>query len=265
MRSNSPTSVNTYLQCPRLYYHRFVSPKGIFVKDMAILKGEIMHKALQDFFDAEPDWHEADIRQWCSARIRKVVRDAWSKRENEIESLGLLPHEIKNHRKDCEDMATHWAEQIANELRTGSATVSDAFYELKPQTEVLLTEPILNIKGYVDAIRTNKGNVTIIDYKTSTKVEVTREQKLQLGIYAWLYWKVNGVLPTHVGIHFLRERLHLIPVDRHTVKYAETQIKKVNKSTQSDDIKDYPQGTGYLCSALRGKCPCRQYDQLEEI
>lgn len=260
MAGNSPTSINTYLQCPRLYYYRFILKGGAYQKDPVMIKGEIMHKVLQEFFDDDPPLILEDPREWAFARMRRLLRTHWHARHDDFEPLGLSDQEQSFHLKDCEDMAEHWLGQFLAQTKPGREFPA-SFADLRPIREHELFDPELEIRGFADAVIERNGEVQIIDYKTSSKFEITREHRLQLGIYAWLYRRCHGKTPAKAGILFLREGLHMIAVDDFLLRHAEEQCRLVRNATQSSDMKDYPQGQGYLCRALGGRCPCRQFEQ----
>ena len=97
----------------------------------------------------------------------------------------------------------------------------------------------------------------------SITFEITKEHKLQLAIYAYLYEKKFGVRPNKVGIYFLRENLHLISVDQSMIDFAERECREVSERTKSNVIKDYPQNEEYMCRYMGGKCPCHKYEEEE--
>ncbi|RLE39488.1 hypothetical protein DRJ17_00880 [Candidatus Woesearchaeota archaeon] len=263
MARNSPTSIIIYNQCPRLYYHiykekREARPNIIFIK------GNVVHKALESFFSEEPPLFEKNYQFWAAKTLKKMFMRAWNGKKNEIAKLRMSKEELKEHYEECWDMLNHWLQDFLKRIEQTGDNFQSAFNKLKPITEDECYLEEYDTKGFIDAIENVNGEIRIIDYKTSSKFEITKEYKLQLAIYALLYEKKYGRKPDKVGIYFLKERLHLISVDDAMLKYAEEQCKKVFEKTKSDDIKDYPQNEGYLCKQLKEKCPCHEYEQETE-
>jgi DNA-cytosine methyltransferase len=184
-------------------------------------------------------------------RVKKVV----------IGKLDLSDEELRGHNDECWEMLSHWLEGFLSQASQMSLPFSEAFEKLKPLAEEEFYLKDYDIKGFIDAVENIDGEVRIIDYKTTSKFEITKEYRLQLAIYAFLYMKKYGKKPDKVGIYFLKERLHLISVDEPMLQYAEQECKGVFEKTTSKNMQDYPQNVGYLCRAMKGNCPCHQYEE----
>lgn len=258
MASNSPSSIITYKQCPRLYYYRFIEKHKSF-PHIDLIKGNVVHSTLQNFFNEKPPLSERSYNQWAHETLRKIFIEKWRKRKKEIRLLGLSNSELENHYSDGLEMLNHWLEDFFVRINKTGKKFKEAFEQLKPLTETEVYVREYDIRGYIDVIDKSDGEVKIIDYKTSSTFDISKENKLQIAIYAYLYYKKYGVMPDKVGIYFLREKLHLISVDKSLINFAEKECKEIYEKTKSRDIKDYPQNEGYLCKALGGKCPCHKY------
>lgn len=262
MARNSPTSINVYNQCPRLYYHQFKEKRPPF-PNIILIKGNAVHKALEEFFNDDPPL-ATNPMVWASKRLRRLFMKTWESHRQEVEQIGLPEQEIKNHYDECMAMLTHWLEKFLKRIDSTGQSFEEAFDALRPITEDECYLEKYEIRGFIDVVDKSDGDVKIIDYKTSSKFELTKEYKLQLAVYAYLYEQKHGKRPDKVGIYFLKERLHLISVDDAMIDFAEQQCKNIHEKTQSDDIKDYPQNSGYLCRMLKDKCPCHDYEDDDE-
>ena len=260
MASNSPSSIITYKQCPRLYYYRFLQRRESF-PHIDLIKGNLVHSTLQGFFSEKPPIAERNYEYWAHETLRKIFIERLSKKRKEIQSLKLSDSEIENHYLDCWEMLNHWLEDFFIRIDKTGKKFKEAFEQLKPLTETEVYVKEYDIKGYIEVIDKSDGDVKIIDYKTSSAFDISKEHKLQIAIYAYLYYKKYGIMPDKVGIHFLREKLHLISVDKSMIDFAERECKEIHEKTKSRDIKDYPQNEGYLCKALGRKCPCHKYEE----
>ena len=85
--------------------------------------------------------------------------------------------------------------------------VDEKFKSLKKDGEKIPHETTLNVGGFVDAILKDfDHNMILVDYKTSKKYKnaIPEDYVRQLSIYAYLYWKQQGKLPSLVAINYLR-------------------------------------------------------------
>lgn len=258
--SNSPSSIITYRQCPRLYYYRFIEKRESF-PHIDLIKGSVIHASLQDFFKERAPLAESNYERWAFERLRGISMRRWNQKKKEFSMLKISDSEIENHHHDCWDMLDHWLRDFLGRIKKSGKNFKEGFEYLKPITESEIYLPEYDLKGFIDVIDKSNGSVNIIDYKTSTVFEITKEHKLQLAIYAYLYEKKFGVRADKVGIYFLREKLHLISVDQNMVDFADRECKEVIEKTHSKDIKDYPQNEGYMCKSMGGKCPCHKYEE----
>lgn len=263
MTRNSPSSINVYNQCPRLYYYQFIEKKASF-PHIDLIKGSVVHETLKEFFSEKPSAIETHGKIWAESRLKRIFMDRWASKKNVIDSLQVRDGELRRHYEECYEMILHWLADFLSRLSKSGLSFAEAFEKLRPIAEDECCSTEYEIKGFIDAIENVDGEIRIIDYKTTAKFEITKEYRLQLAVYAYLYEKKYGKMPNKVGIYFLKEKLHLISVDEPMVRFAEQECKKVHERTQSTDIKNYPQNAGYLCKALKGDCPCRQYEEQEE-
>lgn len=62
------------------------------------------------------------------------------------------------------------------------------------------------VVGIMDVAFNLKDGFEIVDYKTSSKAKTKKELAVdhQLTMYAWLYWKTFGEIPTRLGLHYLK-------------------------------------------------------------
>lgn len=260
MTRNSPTSIIVYNQCPRLYYHQYIERRPSF-PHIDLIKGSLVHETLKGFFSQKPSLIEAKPKAWAESMLKKVFMDNWAGKKVVICKLILSDEELRVHYDECWEMLSHWLESFLSRASQLSLPFSEAFEKLKPLAEEEFYLKDYDIKGFIDAVENIGGEIRIIDYKTTSKFEITKEYRLQLAMYAYLYMKKTGKKPDKVGIYFLKERLHLISVDEPMLQYAEQECKDVFEKTTSKKIEDYPQNTGYLCRAMKGNCPCHQFEE----
>jgi len=263
MARNSPSSIITYIQCPRLYYHQYIEKRS-FYPNLDLIKGEIVHGVLHDFFSSNPPIIETNFKAWAQTNLMNSFMKRWDSKKSIFFILHLNEAELHEHYKDCLEMLEFWLSKFIEKIKGTELNFIEAFRTLKPMTEQQCYIQDLDIKGYIDIVEKENGEIRIIDYKTSSKFEITKEHKIQLAIYAYLYKQAYGITPHKVGIYFLREDLHLMAVDENMIQFAKEECKKISEKTKSKNVEDYPQNKGYLCKKLGANCPCHRYEEQEE-
>ena len=93
-RIESPTSILTYMQCPRKYFYRYV--RGLEAKpSIHLVLGSIVHSALQDF-------HRTDTKiippenffETLRSNTINFLNKRWEESKVELEKLKITPQEI---------------------------------------------------------------------------------------------------------------------------------------------------------------------------
>jgi putative RecB family exonuclease len=253
-RVQSPSSINTYRQCPRKYYYNYIA--GLPTKkSIALIKGSIIHEVLEDFFDINPAHLGDDCKDYLRKEIMRLFMAKWKQSQGDIDSICTPDKAV--HASDCMLMLSNWTEwflkRIDAKVRTGK-TAADAFRQLTPVREQEYISPEDSVRGFIDAIEEEDGRIRLIDYKTSSRDEITEEYLLQLSIYALLYRVRHGKLPDVVGLHFLRHGEKEIEATESMVEYARREIHGVHKKTLTTDKKDYVKKIGPLCKWSSGQC-----------
>ena len=255
----SPSSINTYLQCPREYYRVYIA-KIKPPKNIHLLKGSIVHTVLENFFRG----YEENPKEFANKLRIKTI----AKHEKGFVELDLKPEELIQHLTDIEYMVNEYVEYVSRQMKMlveiGKATnESHAFYLLRPKFRELWVEgeygllekdgeniPI-RCGGFIDKIQEDwDGNLTIVDYKTSSRFGpgLKEDYKRQIALYASMYHKKTGLVPDMVSVFFLRYGQEVsIPVTPELLDYAEAIVKNIFSKTRSVDINDYPPTGGNAC------------------
>ena len=96
-RMQSPTSILTYMQCPRKYYYQYI--KRLEQKpNIHLITGGIAHSTIQAF-------HNTDITtikpegffQKLQRKIMEQFNQKWEERKKDLEKLDLSPEEKYTH------------------------------------------------------------------------------------------------------------------------------------------------------------------------
>jgi len=256
-RVQSPSSINLYKQCPRRYFYSYIL-KYPTKPNIYCIRGNIVHTALERFFDIESEKVDPlNMKKELALHLKKEFSSAWSAKRRELLKLGLSPDELQFYHDDSVQQLANWLnhqfDALDREMKSSDFFV--AWSKIKPHArEVLYKDMDLSVRGYVDAIFKDDEQVTVIDYKTSKKFDITPEYRLQLGIYALMYERKHGSAPQKAGIWFLKDRLRTIDVTEDLIRDARFEIEQIHFATESSEIGDYPKKQGPLCKYSTGQC-----------
>jgi putative RecB family exonuclease len=260
-RLQSPSSILLYRQCPRKYFYKYIaklpSPKSIH-----LVRGSIAHKVMEDVYDIDK---QLDINSIPDESflitlkfiLQEMFRKEWELRKDELAELGMDDSELNQYYNDTRVMINNFFHYMVDRmqvLQTKGFSVKQAFDVVKPRREVELHSKAHHVRGYADAIHKEGEKLVIIDYKTSRKLDITDDYRLQLGIYSMIFEEIER-LPDEVGIFFLKHGQELrIPVTRALVEKARAECTAIHMNTRSKDIKHYPRHISGLCKWSTGQC-----------
>lgn len=255
-RIQSPSSINTYKQCPRRYYYQYIQNLPT-LPNIHQLRGNIAHDVLESFYDINLPIEEEGYPAYFKTAIQKLLLYHWSLAKPQLEGLKLNPDQEKFYFEETMLMLMNWVnhflEDLEEEILSGWQ-LPEAFEKLTPLREQKYVSEDYGMQGFIDAIHQIEEEVHLIDYKTNANLEMTEEQRLQLAIYSLLYYEKQGKLPAKAGIFFLRHKLKLIKVDEELLDWAKREIMLIHEKTQSEEMGDYPQKHSALCKWSSGRC-----------
>ncbi len=254
-RVQSPSSINTYNQCPRKYYFTYVAKLPTY-PNIHTVRGSIVHSVLEDFFDFEMPEDGKIFGDLLIAHALDLFDKHWKDSEEELEKLEISQDERQYYYDDSKTMVIRWVTYILDRLNSLEDDFPVAFNKLKPVREQRYVSEEYSVMGFIDAIERCNGKVRLIDYKTSKKDSLTDEYMLQLGIYALLYKEKHEEYPDEVGLFLLKHGERMVPVTEDLVNNAKFHIENVHMSTQSKDMRDYPKKPGPLCNFCDFKTIC---------
>jgi len=252
-RVQSPSSINTYKQCPRKYYYRYIeelpSKPSIY-----LIRGKIVHSVLEKFFDIDKTIQtEDDLRVHLFGLLDKT----WAENYSEFLELDMEESKIKSYYSETKSTLQKWfgrfRKKLHQQIKSGRS-FSDAFKHLTPIREKEFLSDNHQLRGFIDAIFEKNDNVVILDYKTGSKTHITPEYRLQLGMYVLMYKEATGKRPNFVGIDFLNHAEQLIMVDDKLENEALGEVKYIHSKTKTKNIDDYSKKPGPLCKWSSGQC-----------
>ncbi|MFW5865472.1 MAG: RecB family exonuclease [Nanoarchaeota archaeon] len=253
-RMQSPSSINTYLQCPRKYFFQYklripTSPS------IHLVRGSVAHLALEKFYSLVPEVIGDEYRSHLKTVLLQLLDKYWKESKPEFDKLDMISQQIEEFYFETRKMMENHLELIISRLdalTSKGLSFPEAFKQVSPEVEVEYLSWDKYVKGFIDVVENVDGTIRLMDYKTSKRNKLTDAYKLQLAIYALLYKEKHGSLPGEVGIYFLKfpggEGELTLKTDDELVKLAEFQIEQIHMSTTSDTIGDYPLQKGPLCN-----------------
>ena len=233
---HSPSSINTYLRCPRKYYLKYIE-RLQQKPSIYLVRGKAVHEAIARFSSLAIN--DLDDFESMKVALLGFLDAAWQKQREDIEKLSLPDEDLNQFYRESVVMLLGWLHRFRRESANGFR---------RPDTEVKLFSNRYRVMGIIDAIKKGNGQVTLVDYKTSKKDEITPDIKVQMGVYALLHQENFGVRPDVVAIDFLKSKTERrFRVTECLIEQAKDICRLIHQKTASMDKKDYPCTCGGYC------------------
>lgn len=257
-RLQSPSSINTFKQCPRKYFYQY-KLKYPTKENIHCIRGNIVHEALEKFYgvNLESINHET-YKQELSFYLKSLFDACWKSASTRLHKVGLSDDQLTFYYTESVQMLANWINHLFIDIdkeMANNITFPVAFRKLAPiAMEKEYRDSELMVRGFIDVVHQEDQDIILMDYKTSKSDEFKPEYMLQLGIYAVLYEKQHGKYPTKVGLWLLKHKPVTIKVTPQLVKDALFEIEQIHFATESDQISDYKKNTSPLCKYSTGQC-----------
>lgn len=256
-RVQSPSSINTYKQCPRKYYYQYIE-KLPTKPSIHLVRGVVAHSVLEEFFDKDiADINEENYEQKIKNFLQEFLVDSWLKNKTKFDELGLTKEQLNFYFDETMMMVLNFADHMMKRLKPmidDGMSFREAFRKITPIAEAEFKSDKYKVRGYIDAIEEREDGVYIMDYKTSKKDHMSDAYRLQLAIYTLMYYEKHGKLPKKVGIFFLKHSERFLDATEELLKEAEFEIEQIHAATETDDKIDYPMKPSPLCKWSTGQC-----------
>lgn len=189
----SPSRAIDFMQCPQKYKYRVID-KLPEPPSTAAVRGTLVHAVLETLFTYPADQRTPDT-------AKSHLPGAWEA--------------IRTKEPDIVDVMVE--EGLTDQMMLEQAsTLVDAYFRLENPawlephaTETRIEHHItddLRILGIMDRLDiAPAGQVRIVDYKTGKAPKPQYQDKIrfQMLFYAAMYWRVHGVIPMRLTLHFL--------------------------------------------------------------
>src|SRR3989338_2266955 len=109
-RIQSPSSINTYKQCPRKYYYQYM--KKLPTKaSIHLVRGKLSHSVLEDFFKINASIITAENYSYLlKILINDLFKKHWSGSQEQLDSLGLSTEDYLFYFNETQSMINDWVE-----------------------------------------------------------------------------------------------------------------------------------------------------------
>lgn len=254
-RVQSPSSINTYNQCPRRYFYQYIL-KLPTKENIYVVKGKIAHSVLEKFFDIDiTHFKEEEYKKELSYYMKNLFNAFWLKNLAKFEEIGSNEKEIVSAKEEIAGMLANWLQHFFDKVDSSGLNFHEAFKKFKPvETESRYKSEEHKVMGFIDVVEETDGEIKVMDYKTSGSFDINENYELQLAIYAILYNEKHGKLPHKLSIWFLKDKEKVIDVEESVIEKAIEKIKDIHIKTESEKIDDYPKKTSPLCKWRNGQC-----------
>ncbi len=256
----SPSSINTYKQCPRKYYYSYIAKYPI-IPNIHLIRGNVAHSALEHFYDISDEDIEKmttnDYEIVLRTRIKRLLKSFWFSNIKKFRKLDISNDQHLFYFKETQEMMQNWMNIFLEKLRNKieeTGNLMAAFKSLVPQREKGFVSEAFKVRGFIDVIEEIDDKIRLMDYKTSKSPHINEAYKLQLAIYSLLYYEQHAKLPDEVGIYFIKHNEQSFSADEQLLEFAKQECKLMQENTKTDDLNDYPKKKGPLCKYSTGQC-----------
>ncbi|WP_322755135.1 PD-(D/E)XK nuclease family protein [Frankia sp. Cas3] len=249
--SLSPSRAGDFMSCPLRYRFRVVDrlPEP---PSSAMVRGTVVHSVLERLFDHPPP-------ERTPAAAEALLEPAWRDLLAREPELGGL------FADDTERAA--WMDS-ARVLLAGYFSLEDPA-RLAPAARELYVEHVLasgvRLRGYIDRLdeaRTPDGvALRVVDYKTGRAPGPAFEGSalFQMKFYAYLVWRIRGVVPRELRLYYLGDRswLRVVPDEadlRATERKIDALWSAINRARRTGDWRPTPSKLCDWCDH-KARCP----------
>ena len=241
----SPSRVSDYRNCPQLYKYRAIDqlPEAI---SLDAERGTLVHSILQELFDVPQGVRTEEF-------ANSLIERLWDEQAVAKPELADLVSSQKE-----------WFDRVAS-LLSNYFTIEEpnSFEptERELHVEMNLTEDIY-LHGYVDRLDiAPSGEVRIVDYKTGKAPKPNWEAKslFQLQIYALVYWRTSGRIPSLLQLLYLGDGkiVRSVPTEEQLERTEQILLDIAKEILEAANLNSWKPKPSKLCDwcSFKNICP----------
>ncbi len=292
VRTNNPrfsaSQLNTYVECPRKWYYRYMCAAIEDRGSSASFYGTAFHAALEALHAEFPQPANADPRE-LARKLEGYVNNAFDRHRNSFET----PVEYELQRRRATRTARKYVQWLVAEAKRAPFTVIGCEMSAALQMEGY------DFIGYIDRLDRDDrtGAVSVIDYKTGSiattaaqyREKVRQFKDFQLPFYYWARTEAGDrvsrlalvplkdalldvrpvaleVVPVAAEVARSQSPTGVIPIgelERARQRMLEICAELTSGSTSSFPVTDDPAACGYC--AYKTACAARPYPEEERF
>ena len=154
----SPSSINTYKQCPRKYYYSYIA-KYPRLPSIHLIRGNVAHTVLEHFYDiSDEDLDKIEINDYeivLRTRIKILLKSFWFRNIEKFRKLDLSNDQHLFYFRETQEMLHTWIGIFIKKLKMQIEDVGnlrDAFRLMVPVREKEFVSEAFKIRGFIDVI-----------------------------------------------------------------------------------------------------------------
>lgn len=255
---HSPSSLNTFEQCPYKYKLKYIDKIDPIIKDtIESFLGRMVHQTLE-----------------------KLYTDLQYKKTNNLKDLLTFLHQKWYENWNDEILIVKKQYTMKNYFSLAQQYITEYYKTYKPFTQhktIAIENHIIfpldqkkeyKIQGYIDRLSEKKpGNYQIHDYKTSSRLPTQNklDKDRQLGLYAL------GILHQYPDVQDITLVWHFLKFNKELhSKRSLQQLEKLKAQSISlikkiENTSTFPRNTSPLCHWCEYKPICPQHSHLYQV
>src|SRR3989344_7431050 len=136
MRVQSPSSINTYNQCPRKYFYQYIL-KLPTSPSIHTARGSAVHESLEDFYDLSIPavLPRTELRTFLELYLLNLLKEKWNQKKDIFSKLPMTREELMSYYQETQLMLIQWIstflQKIDSHMSEGKS-FEEAFALQKP-------------------------------------------------------------------------------------------------------------------------------------
>jgi hypothetical protein len=134
----SPSSINTYKQCPRKYFYQYIECLPAR-PSIHLIRGSIAHTVLENFFRKDMQGiHESNYKKMFQSHIQVSLVDEWLKKKNDFCVLDISKERLEEYFDETMMMLFNFTNNFCSKVDrmiSSGKSFSESYLALTPIIE----------------------------------------------------------------------------------------------------------------------------------